>query len=94
MLSRQALVVDNIIAKRASPVQLEQLVSVVGSLPITAWTRETHLGGDDQIITLPAKLPDGLTHYDLRLSGRINLSTVKEVHSGIIGGLHALESAL
>lgn len=54
----------------------------------------TYLGGDDQIITLPSKLLDGLSHDSLRLAPGIDLGAVEEVDTTIIGRLHTRKSSL
>lgn len=49
------------------------------------------LGGDDEVVALPAKLLDRLAHHSLRLSRGIALGAVEEVDAGVVRGLHARE---
>ncbi len=49
---------------------------------------------DDQIIPLPCKFLNGLTHHAFRLTLRIAFGTVEEINAGVIGSFHAGEGAL
>lgn len=53
-----------------------------------------YLGGDDQIVTVPAELLDRLAHDLLRLASSIGLGAVKEVDTAVVGSLHAGVGAL
>lgn len=52
-----------------------------------------YLGRDDEIVSLPAKLLDGLAHDLFGLTLRVHLGTVKEVDTDVVGGFHAGEGA-
>jgi len=54
----------------------------------------TYLCRDDQVISVPAKVLDGLAHNDLGFSPRVGLGGVKEVHAAVVGSLHAGKGAL
>lgn len=53
-----------------------------------------YLGGDDQVVAVPAELLDGLSHDLLRLAASIGLGAVKEVDTAVVRSLHAGIGAL
>lgn len=55
---------------------------------------QTYLGGDDEVVALPAVLLDGLAHDNLRLAGGVDLGAVEKVDAAVVGGLHAGKGAL
>ena len=73
MFSRQAAVVDGVITKSATPIDLCR---------------------NNQVISFPAKLFDGLTHHNFRFAFSVTLGTVEEVDPGIVCSFHAFEGDL
>ena len=54
----------------------------------------SYLCRNNEIISLPAKLLDGLSHDSLRFSTSIPLCAIKEVYAYIEGGFHACEGVI
>lgn len=52
------------------------------------------LGGNNQIVSLPAILLDGLAHDNLGLAASVRFCTVEEVDASIVSGFHAIEGQL
>jgi len=46
-----------------------------------------YLGRNDEVILLPAKLLNGLSEHNFRLSTGVDLGCVEEVDTGIVGCL-------
>ena len=49
---------------------------------------------DDNTLSTPAKAFDRIPHYDLSVAVSIGLRIIEEVHTGIVGGRHALDCDL
>ena len=64
------------------PVQRVLLVRPVVESPV-------ELGRDDVRRTPPAQLPERVAHDRLRLSLRVDLGVVEEIHAGVVRGRHA-----
>lgn len=53
-----------------------------------------HLGGNDEVVSLPAVLFNGLAHDLFALAGGVDLGAVEKVDARVVGGLHAGIGAL
>lgn len=93
VLSREALVVDGVVAKGTAPVNLLRKYCQFMML-LDRLTSISHLCRNDQVVAFPAELSDGLSHDDLGLAFAIDLGAVEEVNTTVIGGFHALEGGL
>lgn len=100
VLPRQAGIVDGVLAKLATPIELS-----IGGESFALATYNANDGGrrpsamtylcrDDQVISVPAKVLDGLAHNDLGLSPSVSLSRIEEVDAAVVGSLHAGKGAL
>jgi hypothetical protein len=91
VLARKALVVDRVISESSAPVDLNKLIScALRAVKLCA----TYLGGNHQVVALPAILLNSLAHNNLRLASSVRLGTVKEVDTALVRSLHTLKSAL
>lgn len=105
VLSGKALVVDGVVTKGTSPVDLtgQGFLSAVrssacagpcGRFAGSQIIASPYLGGDDQVIALPAVLLDSLAHDNLRLTLGVGLSAIEEVDATVVRSFHAAICAL
>lgn len=50
-----------------------------------------YLGGDDEVVLLPAEFLDCLSENNLRLSAGVYFGGIEEVDAGIVGYLHTFK---
>ena len=50
---------------------------------------DAHLGGDDEVVSLPAVLFNGLAHDLFALAAGIHLGAVEKVDAAVVCSLHA-----
>lgn len=87
VLPRQAAAVNLPVAKSITPVKLSS-----GQQPNRVQNKGrdgyTYLGGDDDVVPLPAKLLDGLAHNLLGFALSVPFGAVEKVDAAVVRGLH------
>lgn len=101
VLAGETVVVDFVVAKGVTPEDLREstkcqsfctmlLFFLLSSSDVSI----SHLGGDDEVVSLPAILFDGLAHDNLALAAGIHFGAVEKVDARVVRGLHAGIGAL
>lgn len=51
----------------------------------------SYLGGNDEIVLLPAEFLDRFSEHDLGLSAGVYFGGIEEIDAGVVGDLHAFQ---